>query len=583
VSATSQPQRLAARAAAATAALPSLALYALIFALVSLTHLTLLRLPYYWDEGGYYIPAALDFYHRWALIPHFTNAHPPLPAILLGLLWRLTGFHQLSTRLAEAAIAAAGLLAVFRLTQHLTRSAPAAVTVTFLTGAYPIWFAQSTLAHADILAAAFTLWAIAFYFKQHNLNGLQPHDRAQQSPSSDLSFRNAAEKSAYLKELSFRSAAGESAFRAQSNRRLACAVLFSLAALSKETTIIQPAALAAMHLVLLWKHRRNSALRRENARWIAALSVPIIPLALWYAYHRFRTGFTFGNPEFLRYNATANFSLHHLLEALHYRFLHLFWQRNIWLPIVLAIACLFLPRRAQIRSLRRETLRTIAILIAANWLAFSILGGALLTRYLLPIYPLILLVCVAIWRERTQYWPWLAVFSAAALVSAIWFNPPTAFAPEDNLTYRDMIVVHQEAIDYINQHFPDATVLTAWPASTELFQPFLGYTHKPIKVTTLQDFTLAEVQHAGEHPERYDTALAFTTHYTSPALARYLLAHPNTRRGQEFGKDLRPGEIAAILGGTIVWHDDRDGEWAAVIRFNRSYEAQLGTTHPLTR
>ena len=39
------------------------------FAALLLLHLPLLRLPYFWDEAGYYIPAALDFYRSWLLIP----------------------------------------------------------------------------------------------------------------------------------------------------------------------------------------------------------------------------------------------------------------------------------------------------------------------------------------------------------------------------------------------------------------------------------------------------------------------------------------------------------------------------------
>jgi hypothetical protein len=133
------------------AALPSLALFLLFFAAVALSHLTLLRLPYYWDEGGYYIPAALDFFHSGTLIPQFTNAHPPLPNVILGLLWHVAGYHILATRLLVCAFAAAGLLGVFRLAQRLLNPV-AAITVTFLTAVYPIWFAQSTLAHADIFS-----------------------------------------------------------------------------------------------------------------------------------------------------------------------------------------------------------------------------------------------------------------------------------------------------------------------------------------------------------------------------------------------------------------------------------------------
>jgi hypothetical protein len=70
--------------------------------------------------------------------------------------------HILATRLLVCAFAAAGCWPFFRLTQRLL-GAPAAVAVTLLTAVYPIWFAQSSLAHADIFAAAFTLWAFALY------------------------------------------------------------------------------------------------------------------------------------------------------------------------------------------------------------------------------------------------------------------------------------------------------------------------------------------------------------------------------------------------------------------------------------
>jgi 4-amino-4-deoxy-L-arabinose transferase-like glycosyltransferase len=515
------------------AALPAPVLFLLFFTAVAISHLTLLHLPYYWDEGGYYIPAALDFYHTGQLVPHFTNAHPPLPNILLGTLWHVVGYHILATRLLVCAFAAAGLVAIFRLTERLM-DATAAVTVTLLIAVYPIWFVQSSLAHADMFAAAFTLWAFALYLPT----------------SSTTTVR----------------------------RYLSVAVLFSLAALSKETSIIQPAALAALELVLLVRDRRTPLLRRQHLGWLAALAFPILPLIAWFTYHHHVTGFTFGNPEYLRYNATANFTAAHIFQSLRYRFLHLFWQRNIWMPILFALACLFLPMRNDAPTgLNRSTLRTLAVLVVANWLAFSVLGGALLTRYLLPVYPLILLVCVSLWRMHTRRWPVLALVTAVAFISALWLNPPTSFAPEDNLTYRDMIVVDQEAIDYVAQHYPDATVLTAWPVAADIFRPELGYVTHPMKAVSIEDFTLPQIRKAAQEPGKYDTAIVFTTHFATPSFRRYLMDHPNTQRGREFAasRDMTPREIAAILGGDIVWEDDRSGEWAAVLRFNRSYEARL--------
>ncbi|HLI76813.1 MAG TPA: glycosyltransferase family 39 protein [Acidobacteriaceae bacterium] len=520
-------------------------LFFLAFAAVSLTHLTLLRLPYFWDEGGYYVPAALDFYRTGSLIPVFTNAHPPLPNVVLGLLWHLFGFHILVTRLTACAFAAAGLVAVFALGRRLLGT-PAGLVLALLTAVYPIWFAQSSLAHADIVAAAFSLAALALVL----------------SSPEDI---------------------GGSAGNFSARQRIVwTANLFCLAALSKETAVIQPVTLAALQL---WRLRKENAWSRSGAvHWLMAFLLPVPVLATWFGYHFLKTGYVFGNPEFLHYNATANFTLAHVFYALRIRWVHLFWQRNMWLPLLLAGACLLLPRRTPEASrtplllgLPGTVTRTIGWLVLANLVAFSVLGGALLTRYLLPVYPLLLLLCVAVWQERTAAWPWLAAITGAAFLSALWLNPSTFFAPEDNLTYRDMIVVQQDAIDFLNQHFPDATVLTAWPVSGDLSRPELGYTEHTFHVFSLENFTAPELAKAMQQPGRYDTALVFTTHFTSPAFRQYLLSNPASWRGRRYAADLdlNPTEIARLLGGEVVWQEDRNGEWAAVLRFRRSYNASL--------
>src|ERR1700756_3248394 len=139
---------------------PTGAVFALTLAAVFFAHLPLLRLPYYWDEAGYYIPAAWDFFRTGSLIPQttLTNAHPPLPSIYLALWWKASGFLPEVTREAILIIAAFGLLAVWKLALRLQGSSLVAFWTMILTGLYPIWFAQSTLAHGDIFAAAFSLW-----------------------------------------------------------------------------------------------------------------------------------------------------------------------------------------------------------------------------------------------------------------------------------------------------------------------------------------------------------------------------------------------------------------------------------------
>ena len=521
------------------------ALFVPLFAAVVLAHLTLLHLPYFWDEGGYYVPAALDFYHSGTLIPQFTNAHPPLPNVVLGSLWHLFGFHILVTRLAACAFAAAGLSAVVALGRRLL-GISGGLTLGALTAVYPIWYAQSSLAHADIFAAAFTLAALCLFLTSPELIGKPPETLSS------------------------------------SRRLVATSVLFCLAALSKETAIVQPAALLAAQLFLALRHRRHPASLRAHLRWSVALALPIPILSMWFAFHFLKTGQIFGNPAYLHYNATDNFTLAHFAYALRIRCVHLFWQRSLWLPLVLTGACLFLsvrqvggPTRAF--GLPPRVLASIAVLVVANLLAFSLLGGALLTRYLLPVYPLLLLVCVAAWQDRTELWPVLATLTAVSFCAAIWLNPFTFFAPEDNLTYRNMIVVQQQAIQFLADHYPEATVLTAWPVSADLVRPELGYTNHRFRVVSLENFTPPELTRAAAEPGRYDTALLFTTHYTSPAFRRFLLTHPRSWKGRRYAEDidLSPEQVARLLGGRVVWQADHYGEWAAILRFPRSYDARL--------
>jgi 4-amino-4-deoxy-L-arabinose transferase-like glycosyltransferase len=518
--------------------IPLWMLFPLFFAAVYLSHLTLLRLPYFWDEGGYYIPAAWDFFRTGSLIPQttVTNAHPPLPSILLAAWWHLSGFVVSGTRTLVCIVSASALLGVYKLVRTLA-GATAAAVVTFLTAVYPIWFAQSTLAHADIFAAAFTLWGLAFYFER---------DEANQSTAR--------------------------------NQILASA-MFSLSVLSKETAIITPAALALWEAVLFLESHDKASHKRETLRWLATLLFPIAPLVAWYAYHYHRTGFVFGNPEFLRYNATANLSVYRIALCLWHRFLHLTTHMNMFVPVVATVAVFLIPVTSATapQAIRKPALKAIAVILLANWIAFSILGGALLTRYLLPMYPLVLLLCVSTWRRHLRQWWLIAALSAAAFLSGIWINPPYAFAPEDNLTYRDMIVLHQQAVHFIEHNYPQATVLTAWPATSELSRPEIGYTRHPIKTVAIQNFSLEQMQKAAADPGAYDTAFIFSTKWEPPPGTINLGKRNESEDTKffDFHNDMHPAAAAALLHGEVVWQAHSKGEWAAVLRFPRIVDASL--------
>jgi hypothetical protein len=212
------------------------------------------------------------------------------------------------------------------------------------------------------------------------------------------------------------------------------------------------------------------------------------------------------------------------------------------------------------------------VTIAANVVLFSVLGGALLTRYLLPLYPLVLLLAVNTFRRRMRDWTPLVALCAAAFVVGLFVNPPYRFAPEDNLEYATVIRLHQAAIGQVLAHFPGATVLTAWPVSDELRKPELGYVRQPVAVFEIDNFSAVAVAKALKNPQAYSAALIFSTKY-DPARLPFFLG----RRGEawderyfDFHRDLPPLTIARVLGGAFVWGEAHKGQWAAVLSFERT-------------
>ncbi len=513
------------------APLPLWMIFPVIFAALYATHATLLRLPYYWDEAGYYIPAAWDFFRTGTLIPTTTlnNAHPPLPSIYLALWWKASGFHPAVTREAVLMVASLGLLAVWRLAVRVVGVPSVAFWTVLLTGLYPVWFAQSTLAQADIFAAACSLWGMVYALPERG------------------------------------------------RRPWAAMIWFSAAALCKETAIAIPLTLAAVSFA---EGLRDKLARRGLWREAAWLASSALPLAAWYGWHYAKTGSLLGNASYVRYNVQATMAPLRIIAALGHRILHLTANMNMFVPVMMALASLLLaPRREgdgnQRSSIAAKTGKRIFFLLLVNVVMFSVLGGALLTRYLLPMYPLVLLMAVTALYRRVPYWYALAAVAAGAFAAGLFINPPYGIAPEDNLLYAHVVRMQQAGIAELGKFDPGATVLTAWPASDELTHPELGYVSHPWKICAIDDFASGAIGQAEAEPGKYTAALVFSTKYDPPPLLN-VWPFSQTMDERYFGlhHDLLPGEIALRLGGKVAWRMDDAGMWIAVIGFDRPVEAR---------
>ncbi len=505
-----------------------LLLFALIFAALLALHAPLLSLSYFWDEAGYFIPAARDLLLTGDPVPRSTlsNAHPPLVMAWLAQWWKLAGYSPLITRTAMLLIAAFAVLGVYRLALQVTWRRDVATAATACVALYPVFFMQSAMAHLDAAAAAFTLWGLSSFLRGK--------------------------------------AGGATA-------------MLAMAALAKETAIITPLALVAGEFIARsrdwpsWPDfLETGGGRQRDFRFLWVL-LAAAPLGVWFGYHWMRTGYVFGNPEYLRYNLEATLDPLRILLAGVRRL----WQTTGHMHLfVLTAAAALAMRRAPLRDgehpRRRISFpiqRVFAVVIAAHVALFSMVGGAPLARYMLPVVPLVVILCVSTLRRRVQRWRLLVAGVCVAFVLGWFVRPPWPIAPEDNLAWRDYVLLHQRAAEFLGTRYPQARVLTAWPATDELSKPYLGYVSAPLRVVPVENFSRQHADAASQGQRNYDLVLAFSTKHQPSfnLLDRVRMWEDLESRFFGYYRDLKPEEATRLCRGKVVFSEQRGGQWVAVI------------------
>ena len=149
------------------------------------------------------------------------------------------------------------------------------------------------------------------------------------------------------------------------------------------------------------------------------------------------------------------------------------------------------------------------VVVLTYMVAMALIGGAVLARYMLPAVPLMIIVSVSTLWRRVECWQAVVAFVVLAFVAAWFWNPPYGFSPEDNLAYRDYIVLHENSEQFLEARYPMARVLTAWPASDEFTRPWLGYITRPMSIVRIEDFSLDEILSSAD----FRSALRCCSHF----------------------------------------------------------------------
>jgi 4-amino-4-deoxy-L-arabinose transferase-like glycosyltransferase len=363
--------------------------YALIALFMVLAHGPILGVPFYWDETGQFIPAALDLFRSGALIPHTTtpNVHPPGMMAYLAVFWHVFGFSIAGTRIAMLLFASFGVLFTFLLAIELSRDAPGtpALSALAMLCFSPLFFAQSMLAQLDMPAMCFSVLALLLFLQ----------DR----------IRAAA---------------------------LTCIALV----LIKETGLATALVFAAW---LIWEKRAR------DAAWFA---LPVLALAVWLACLKTVTGHWMGNAEFTEYNLFYPLNPVRLTLSLLRRIYYLFiGSGHIFGTLVLVWAWRRMP------LFRSRPWRVALAFVVANVLVVTALGGAVLERYLLPVLPIVYIAFgVALRALLPNPRKWALAALLTSLIVANFVNPLYPFPFENNLAFVDFVELEREGASAVELH-----------------------------------------------------------------------------------------------------------------------------------
>src|SRR6185312_601432 len=183
-----------------------------------------------------------------------------------------------------------------------------------------------------------------------------------------------------------------------------------------------------------------------------------------------------GNDEFARFNVTQSLGFSHIVYAIGRRIYALFLSDGHFLGAAALIAGW--------RLLRGKEWTVAGLVALAQTALVTLLGGAVLDRYLLPVLPILyaaFAVAASAWSRPVRL---TVQASMVTLFIVGWFwNPPVPFPYENNLAMVDFVRLQQDAAQYLEDHEGNKRIATAWPFSEAIANPEFGYVRHPLNRT----------------------------------------------------------------------------------------------------
>lgn len=325
---------------------------------------------------------------------------------------------------------------------------------------------------------------------------------------------------------------------------LPCALAGVALVLTKETSLTTPLVLGA------WLGFRDK-------RWRAAACflLPCFALAGWLMALQRATGHWAGDAGFAEFNLSGALSPVHLLAAVLRRVWYLFFSNGHFIGLI----ALFQGWR----TIKGREWQLAGLVGIAQVSAVTLLGGATLERYLLPVLPILYAAISAAGSLYTAKWRWASHGTMTALLIAGWFwNPPFPFPSENNLSMVEFVRLQEEAAAYLEANAGDQKIASAWPFTDAIRNPDFGYVERPLAAARANGLHLTEL---ADLPRNYGFLVVFSrersidgtwldTPWAHSLLRRYYDDHPQATEE----------EIRAGLGYVPLLRWERRGQWIQI-------------------
>ncbi len=307
--------------------------------------------------------------------------------------------------------------------------------------------------------------------------------------------------------------------------------------LVKETGIVVP---FVAFLVLLW---RRDFLR---AAWFVA---PAAALTCWLLLLHHATGYWLGDPGFAHYN--VGYALHpvRMTLSLMRRIYYLFFAEFRWIGTLILLVTI-----KKCPALRTPAWAVAGAAALLTLLLVSVLGGAELERYLLPVLPIFYIaVSVAMTSLARKALLPLSAALLVGLAANLFWNPPYPFPYENNYAMVDFVRLQQLAAEYAERNLANRVIATAWPYTAALEHPDYGFVTRKVNVVETNDFHPASIQaiQAG----RFDALITYTRTWTPEnGVISFGIVRRFLRHFYQWEYDITPEECLSLgLHPVISW------------------------------